>query len=145
MRGGAAVLCGLLLLTLSSHRGDAAGFGRQAVEPVDDSRSHVEQGFATYYAAFFDGRTTASGSTFDNGAMVAAHPTLPFGTVVEVMHLATGKSVQVTIVDRGPAAGPRASGVIVDLSRAAADALDFVHAGRARVLLSIVEPAAAAE
>jgi rare lipoprotein A len=73
--------------------------------------------------------------------MVAAHPTLPFGTRVRVTHLRTGASVEVEIVDRGPARHARAKGIVIDLSRAAAARLGFVRAGRARVR---VEPLGAA-
>ncbi|MBI4264762.1 MAG: septal ring lytic transglycosylase RlpA family protein [Acidobacteria bacterium] len=95
-------------------------------------------GLASYYADSFDGRTTASGRRFDNDAMLAAHPTYPFGTVVRVTNLSNRKSVTVRIVDRGPARGPRAQGVVIDVSRAAARALGFVGAGRTRVRLDVL-------
>ena len=95
------------------------------------------RGFATYYAGLLDGRTTASGTVFDNDALLAAHPSYPFGTLVRVTNLRNGRSVIVTIVDRGPVRSARASGVIIDLSRAAAEALDFIDAGRTRVRLEI--------
>jgi rare lipoprotein A len=97
-----------------------------------------QHGFATYYAGWFDGRVTASGVRFDNDALFAAHPFYPFGTVLRVTNLRNGRSVQVRVVDRGPARGPRASGVVIDLSRAAARALDFIEAGRVRVRLEIL-------
>ncbi len=71
-------------------------------------------------------------------AMVAAHPTYPFGTVVRVTNLRNRRSVEVRILDRGPAAGPRADGVIIDVSHAAARALGFIQAGRARVKLDVL-------
>jgi len=98
----------------------------------------VEEGLASYYGAEFQGRRTASGIPFDRGSLVAAHPTLPFGTRVRVRNLATGASVIVRIVDRGPAAKPRAAGVIIDLSEAAAKRLGFVAAGRAKVRLEVL-------
>jgi rare lipoprotein A len=76
---------------------------------------------------------TASGIRFDQNAMVAAHPTLPFGTVVRVTNLENGRSVNVRIVDRGPTPSARQTGVIIDLSRAAAESLDFIETGRSRV------------
>jgi rare lipoprotein A len=69
----------------------------------------------------------------DAGALVAAHPVYPFGTVVRVTNIRNGKSVDVRIVDRGPARGPRRAGVIIDLSRSAAEVLDFVRDGRTEV------------
>jgi rare lipoprotein A len=98
------------------------------------------RGFATYYAKVLDGRQTASGTIFDNQDLVAAHPQYPFGTLVRVTNLRNGRSVTVTIVDRGPVRRARASGVIIDLSRAAAEELDFVETGRTRVSLEIREP-----
>jgi rare lipoprotein A len=70
--------------------------------------------------------------------MVAAHPSYPFGTLVRVTNLKNGRSVRVRIVDRGPARGPRDDGVIIDLSRAAAEALDFVREGRTRVRVEVL-------
>jgi rare lipoprotein A len=66
---------------------------------------------------------------------MAAHRTLPFGTRVQVTNLGNGRSVIVTIVDRGPFA----KGRIIDLSRRAARKLDFVRDGTARVRLEVLE------
>jgi peptidoglycan lytic transglycosylase len=71
-------------------------------------------------------------------AMVAAHPTYPFGTTVRVTNLQNRRSVRVRIVDRGPSAGPRADGVLIDLSYGAARALRFVGAGRTRVRIEVL-------
>ena len=95
-------------------------------------------GLASYYGRAFHGNTTASGVPFDMNAMVAAHPNYPFGTVVRVTNLENGRSVQVQIVDRGPAAGPRKEGVIIDLSRGAAEKLGFIEEGRTRVRLKVI-------
>jgi len=76
---------------------------------------------------------------FDMRQLVAAHPTYPFGTIVRVTHLGNRRSVRVRIVDRGPAAGPRAEGVVIDLSQAAARALRFLEAGRARVRIEVLK------
>jgi rare lipoprotein A len=92
---------------------------------------------ASYYGEDFHGRTTASGVRFDMNAMVAAHPTYPFGTIVRVTNLQNGRSVRVRIVDRGPAAGPRVAGVIIDVSRRAAQALGFIREGRTRVRVEV--------
>jgi len=86
-------------------------------------------GIASYYAAKYHGRTTASGETFDNGKLTAAHRTLPFGTTVRVTNLTNGRSVTVRVNDRGPFVAGR----IIDLSRAAAKRLDMIDAGLARV------------
>lgn len=108
--------------------------------PEDARWTRGPRGFATYYARVLDGRETASGRIFDNDHLVAAHPRYPFGTKVRVTNLRNGRSVVVTVVDRGPVRSARASGVIIDLSRAAAERLDFVEEGRARVRLEIDLP-----
>jgi rare lipoprotein A len=101
-------------------------------------RPRAQVGLASYYARLFDGRLTASGTTFDNDAMVAAHPSLPFGTMLRVVNIRNQREVDVEVVDRGPAKGPRSDGVIIDLSRAAAEALGFLRAGRTRVRVEII-------
>jgi rare lipoprotein A len=88
-------------------------------------------GLASYYA---HGVRTASGARFNPSGMTAAHRTLPFGTRVLVTHLASGRSVTVTINDRGPFV----KGRIIDLSRGAASALGITKAGVARVEISVI-------
>src|SRR5687768_14493823 len=99
----------------------------------------VEVGLASYYARNLDGKRTASGTRFDNDALIAAHPTHPFGTLVRVTNVRNRRSVTVRIVDRGPARSARTRGVIIDLSRAAASRLGFLEAGRARVRIEVVD------
>jgi len=99
----------------------------------------VETGVASYYADSFQGRTTASGSSFDNRTLVAAHPSLPFGSIVRVTNLQNNRAVIVQIVDRGPAESVRAGGVIIDVSRATAERLNFLQAGRAKVRLEVLK------
>ena len=98
----------------------------------------TREGLASYYGPGFNGQLTASGSRFDMNALVAAHPSYPFGTILRVTNLANGRAVQVRVVDRGPAQGPQNEGVIIDLSRKAADRLDFIRAGRARVRIEVL-------
>jgi rare lipoprotein A len=71
-------------------------------------------------------------------AMVAAHPSYPFGTVVRVRNLENGRSVRVKILDRGPTRRYQADGVIIDLSRGAAERLGFIRDGRARVRIEVL-------
>ncbi len=78
---------------------------------------YSESGMASYYHDSFAGEKTSDGETYDPNAFTAAHPTLPFGTWVTVTG-PTG-SVQVRINDRGPFVGGR----VIDLSRAAAQAI----------------------
>ena len=81
-----------------------------------------EEGKASYYARMFEGKSTASGETFENQELTAAHRTLPFDTEVEVTYPETGKTVTVRINDRGP----YRRGRIIDLSRAAARELGML-------------------
>jgi rare lipoprotein A len=98
----------------------------------------VREGLASYYGPGFDGKLTASGLRFDMKSMVAAHPSYPFGTVVRVTNMANGRAVELHVVDRGPARGPRAEGVIIDVSYGAANALSFVRAGRTPVRVEVI-------
>ncbi|WP_438865675.1 septal ring lytic transglycosylase RlpA family protein [Ramlibacter tataouinensis] len=91
-------------------------------------------GKASWYGPGFDGRRTASGERFDMSALTAAHRTLPFGTRVRVRNTRNGREVIVRINDRGPYIRDR----IIDLSKAAAAALDLLQAGEAPVVL--IEP-----
>ncbi len=88
-------------------------------------------GIASYYSS---GTRTASGARFNPSGMTAAHRSLPFGTRVVVTSLATGRTVTVTINDRGPFI----KGRIIDLSRGAASALGITGAGLARVQVAVV-------
>jgi len=91
----------------------------------------VGEGAASWYGASFRGRPTASGERFDPDAFTAAHRTLPFGTCLRVENTGNGRSVEVRVNDRGPFAAGR----ILDVSEAAARALDFVKQGVAAVRL----------
>lgn len=93
----------------------------------------VVTGLASYYGPGFHGKKTASGVPFDKNKLVAAHPTLPFGTQVRVVNLENGKSVAVRIVDRGPHERRQRAGVIIDLSEGAGEQLDMLHAGLVKV------------
>jgi rare lipoprotein A len=99
----------------------------------------VREGLASYYSDWFNGRTTASGAVFDNSHLVAAHPTYPFGSLVRVVNLRNQRSIDLRIVDRGPAAAIVKRGVIIDVSRAAASKLGFINAGRTRVRVEVLE------
>jgi rare lipoprotein A len=98
----------------------------------------VREGLASYYGPGFDGKTTASGTRFDMNAMVAAHPSYPFGTVLRVTNVTNDRAVELRVVDRGPARGPRTDGVIIDVSYGAAGALNFVREGRTRVRVEVL-------
>lgn len=115
-----------------------------AIEPASEAADQDDgidiarqlgSGGASYYAAKFHGRRTASGEAFDNTAMTAAHRSLPFGSKVRVTNPANGRSVTVRINDRGPFHGGR----VIDVSRAAAERLGLVARGHGTVDLALVE------
>lgn len=99
----------------------------------------TREGLASYYGKDFHGKITASGVRFNMNAMVAAHPSYPFGTRLRVTNLANGRSAGVRILDRGPTAQHRADGIVIDVSRRAAEVLGFVQQGRARVRIDVLE------
>lgn len=96
-------------------------------------------GSATFYANQFEGRRTASGIPFRQNQMVAAHRAFPFGTILRVTNLRNDRSVNVRVVDRGPFGASASRGTIIDLSRRAAEDLDFINAGRAQVRVEVLE------
>ncbi len=99
----------------------------------------VQTGLASYYSRASDGKTTARGRSFDDTKMIAAHPRYPFGTVVRVTNLENGKSVNVRIADRGPTGKNRNKGVVIDLSRAAAEALGILKDGVVHVRVEVLK------
>jgi rare lipoprotein A len=94
----------------------------------------LEEGLASWYGGKFQGRLTSSGEVFDTNLLTAAHKSLPFGTVVKVTNLANGQSTVVKVNDRGPFV----EGRIIDLSRAAAEQIDMVGTGTARVTIEVL-------
>lgn len=101
----------------------------------DGSGAVVQVGACSWYGPGFHGRRTSSGEVFDKNALTAAHPTLPFGSEVEVTDVASGNTVRVRINDRGPFVGNR----IIDLSYAAAKKLKVASQGVATVKLRLVD------
>jgi peptidoglycan lytic transglycosylase len=97
--------------------------------PAPEGTKVEQVGDASWYGPAQQGQETASGETFDQNKLTAAHKTLPLGTKAVVTNLATGKSVQVTINDRGP----YVKGRKIDLSRAAAQQIGMTKKGVAKV------------
>jgi rare lipoprotein A len=89
----------------------------------------VETGLASWYGNPYHGRAAANGEIYDMDKLTAAHRTLPFGTMVRVTRIDSGQNVEVRITDRGPFVDGR----IIDLSRAAARAIDLIGPGVAEV------------
>ncbi|AKX47888.1 hypothetical protein AKN94_05460 [Thiopseudomonas alkaliphila] len=98
------------------------------------SSNHSLKGTASWYGDRFHGNPTASGERFNQNALTAAHPSLPFGTKVKVTNLRTKKSVVVRINDRGP----YAKGRIIDVSKQAAKEIGLHSAGLAPVQVQVV-------
>ena len=119
----ARILHAALLLTLASCAGSKNAF--------------VQTGQGSYYADKFAGRPTASGVPYRPGQMTAAHNTLPFGTLIQVTNQRNGRSVKVTVNDRGP----HVKGRIVDVSKKAARQLDIVEAGVVPVQVRVLRAA----
>ena len=100
----------------------------------ETGETFVQVGVASWYGPGFHGRKTASGEVFNMHALTAAHRTLPFGTLVRVTYLRTGRSVVVRINDRGP----WKRGRIIDLSYAAARKIGLLRDGTGRVRLEVI-------
>lgn len=99
--------------------------------PPGAGGARLGEGLASYYGGALRGHRTANGERFDPDALTAAHRTLAFGTCLRIENAGNGRSVQVRVNDRGPFV----QGRLVDVSEAAARALDFVRQGVARVRL----------
>lgn len=91
-------------------------------------------GRASWYGERWHGRPTATGEVYDQNSLTAAHRTLPFGTLVRVTNLFNGKQVTVRINNRGP----YVAGRDIDLSRAAAEAIDLIGPGVAPVAIEVL-------
>jgi rare lipoprotein A len=95
-----------------------------------------EVGMASWYGPPYTNRKAADGSVYDQNAMTAAHRTLPMGSIVRVTNLTNNQSVMVRITDRGPFIDGR----IIDLSLAAAKAVDIYRPGTAKVRVEAFSP-----
>ena len=96
-----------------------------AASAVAGETKPIQTGAASWYGPGFHGKRTANGERFNTHALTAAHKTLPFGTQLRVTNERTGRSVVVRINDRGP----YAHGRVIDLSKAAADAVGILGVG----------------
>ncbi|ELS30764.1 MULTISPECIES: septal ring lytic transglycosylase RlpA family protein [Pseudanabaena] len=94
----------------------------------------VMSGMASWYGPGFDGNYSASGELFNASDLTAAHPSLPFGTLVRVVNMDNGQSVVVRINDRGP----YAHGRVIDISTAAANVIGLISSGVAPVRLEVL-------
>jgi rare lipoprotein A len=102
-----------------------------------ENRNYKAVGAASWYGDAFHGRLTANGEVYDMDRLTAAHPTMPLPSYARVTNLKDGASVIVRVNDRGP----YADGRVIDLSKRAAEMLDYSTAGVARVKVEYVGPA----
>jgi rare lipoprotein A len=89
----------------------------------------TETGLASYYADYYEGRTTSNGEIFRQRKKTAAHKTINFGTKVVVTNVKNNKSVTVRVNDRGPFV----KGRIIDLTKSAAEEIGMIGDGVAKV------------
>ncbi len=101
--------------------------------PKEDN-DYKKQGLASWYGDAFHGRLTANGEVYDMTHLTAAHPTMPLPSYARVTNLENGSSVIVRVNDRGPYSHNR----LIDLSKRAAEMLDYTHAGTAKVQVEYV-------
>jgi rare lipoprotein A len=99
------------------------------------SSAQVQTGKASFYADKFEGSPTASGEKYKHSKLTAAHKSLPFGTKVKVTNLSNNQTVEVVVNDRGPYVENR----IIDLSKSAAEKLEFVNQGLAEVKIEVID------
>jgi rare lipoprotein A len=127
----------LALFLVSGCNGDTSYYDDYTAEGEEEIpvQEIIQTGVASWYGPGFDGRLTSSRDRFDQNALTAAHRTLPFNTVVEVVNTENDKTVEVRINDRGPYHRNR----IIDLSKAAAEEIGMLDSGTAEVELILVE------
>ncbi len=101
---------------------------------VAQNENYKKTGIASFYADKFEGRTTANGEIYYHAKKTAAHRTLPFGSIVKVTNLENNKFIVVRINDRGPFVDNR----VIDLSKSAANDLDFIKKGLAKVKVELI-------
>lgn len=128
----------LMILGALSTVGCSANRRPQAF-PDSSGLKPIEKGTASWYGPKFHGRRTANGERFNMNELTAAHPSLPFGTLLEVRNARNGKSVMVRVNDRGPFSKSR----IIDLSFAAAREIGLVLSGTAPVQLFLAKKGSA--
>jgi rare lipoprotein A len=105
---------------------------------ISDRRAPAQFGLASWYGPGFHGEETASGEIFNQRAMVAAHRTLPLGSVIRVTNLENGRRVTLRVIDRGPYGRNFRKGTVVDVSRGAARRLQFIEDGLTRVRIDVL-------
>jgi rare lipoprotein A len=137
---------GLWLLAMGLITATASGCAGKDWASLSAMRSRpaavleTRTGAAVFYSRSLNGSRTASGGRVDNNKFTAAHHSYPFGTLLRVTRLRTGKSVEVRVTDHLPSTRTnRRLGIVIDLTRAAAADLDMLRDGRTKVKLEVLE------
>ena len=130
----------VLLALLAWHLFAACG-GKQSTKiklppPINPRVGWTQVGLASWYGPPYHGRQAANGEIYDMNKLTAAHKRLPFDSWLSVKNLSNGKTTRVRITDRGPFVGKR----IIDLSKAAAEEIDMLGSGVAKVRLTLIPP-----
>jgi rare lipoprotein A len=134
-RAGASLLAPVLALSVAACSGNPKATRYAFPPPEKPAAGTLVEGIASWYGPGYHGKNTASGETFDQDALTAAHAWWAFGTRVRVTLLSTGRSVVVRVNDRFPSHKGRA----IDLSRGAARAIGLIGPGTGPVRLEVVE------
>lgn len=125
----------VFMLTLLTSCGGRKPSPNRLPPPLPAVIGATYQGVASWYGHPYHGRRTSNGEVYDMNKMTAAHLALPFDTWLLVTNLGNKRSTEVRINDRGPFV----KGRIIDLSRAAAEAIAMIGPGTARVRLKVVK------
>jgi rare lipoprotein A len=128
-------LAGVVALVLLVAARPAVSAAPQETTPF----SRVQVGLASFYGPGFHGEETASGEIFNQWEMVAAHRTLPLGSVVRVTNLENNRRVVLRVIDRGPYGRNYRKGTIIDVSKGAARRLGFITEGLVRVRVEVLQ------
>src|SRR5262245_34464421 len=126
-----AIFAAIITLTTLA---TAASPTQDSLQESSASRPEPERGYAAFYSHPLEGHKTACGGTYSATQLTAAHRRLPCGTKLRVTNLRNGKTVRVTVNDRGPTSSNR----IVDLSYAAAQTLNFTKQGTTLVKIEVL-------
>ena len=126
-----AIFAAIITLTTLA---TAASSTQDSLQEPSASKPEPERGYAAFYSHSLEGHKTACGGIYSADKFTAAHRKLPCGTKLRVTNLRNGKTVRITVNDRGPSSPNR----IIDLSYAAAQALNFTKQGTTLVKLEVV-------
>ncbi|MGA2269709.1 MAG: septal ring lytic transglycosylase RlpA family protein [Bryobacteraceae bacterium] len=134
LRPSLAIALAAILVAGCAHKKHARRTPPPPAPPTAPQPGYTETGVASWYGHPYHGRAAANGEIYDMEKLTAAHRTLPFDTWLRVVNLGNSKSVEVRIIDRGPFV----EGRVIDLSHAAARAIDMIGPGTTRVRIEVI-------